>query len=183
VNQRRADQVFVVPAEPLAKLATTAPHDGVIARTTVAAANFALWRVHVFNQLAGQLTDFNARHVVEITSKVTSQMRRDELANAAAGLSEVVHGYGIGPAWSLPDGKRGWYGALVDQIDQNMRDLQSPAPTHGFVASLVGRVAVLAGRCLRSPPGGRRHRRGRDLASPSPRASHSRPDRLRASPW
>jgi hypothetical protein len=52
------DQVFVVPTEPLAKLATTAPQNGLIDVATVAVANFALWRVHVFNQLVRQLTDF-----------------------------------------------------------------------------------------------------------------------------
>jgi hypothetical protein len=58
VMEGGVDQVFVVPTEPLAKLATTAPQNGLIDVATVAVANFALWRVHVFNQLVRQLTDF-----------------------------------------------------------------------------------------------------------------------------
>jgi hypothetical protein len=58
VMEGGVDQVFVVPTEPLAKLATSAPQDGLIDVATVAVANFALWRVHVFNQLVRQLTDF-----------------------------------------------------------------------------------------------------------------------------
>jgi hypothetical protein len=60
------DQVFVVPTEPLARLATTPPSPGLISQDTVAAANTALWRLHVFNQLVGLQTAFNAGCVGEV---------------------------------------------------------------------------------------------------------------------
>ena len=131
MDRRSLDQVFVVPTQPLAKLATTAPQDGLIDATTVAVANFALWRVHVFNQLVGLLTDFNVQHAVEIMSGGTSQTRREELAEAAGGLSLLVHEYGIGWAWSRhPGGGRGWYGALVEAIGGNMSDLATERRLH-----------------------------------------------------
>lgn len=124
VMQRSIDQVFVVPTEPLAKLATSTPQEGLIDSTTVAVANFALWRVRVFNQLVWQLTDFNTRHAVEILSEATDDARRTELAAAAGSLSTLVHKDGIGRAWSqLPGGGRGWYGALVEAIGANMTAL------------------------------------------------------------
>lgn len=119
------DQIFVVPAEPLAKLATTTPHEGLIERKTVAVANFALWRVHVFNQLVGLLTDFNSAHADEILSTSTEESRREELASAAASLSKMLHQDGIGWSWAaLPEGGRGWYGALVGGLGENMRKLE-----------------------------------------------------------
>jgi hypothetical protein len=132
VHNRSLDQVFVVPTEPLAKLATTAPQDGLIDATTVAVANFALWRVDVFNQLVGQLTDFNAQHAVEIMSGDTSEARREALAETAAGISSLLHAYGIGWAWSLlPGGEgRGWYGTLIETIGVNMSDLETQRRSH-----------------------------------------------------
>jgi hypothetical protein len=118
------DQVFVVPTEPLAKLATTTPQEGLIETRTVAIANFALWRVRVFNQLVRQLTDFNTQHAVEIMSDETDPTRRAELAEAGRRLSMMIHLQGIGQSWSmLPGGGRGWYGELVARIGANMTDL------------------------------------------------------------
>lgn len=120
------DEVFVVPTEPLARLATAAPQEGLIEYTTVAVANHALWRLHTFNQLAGQLADFYTAHIVEITSKGTDKARREELALAAYVLSIMLHYDGIGWAWSaFPDGGRGWYGELVQTLDGNMNNLDA----------------------------------------------------------
>lgn len=120
-----------MPTEPLARLATSSPQEGLIDAITVAVANFALWKVHVFNQLVRQLTDFNAAHVVEITSQATDPARREDLAAAAMSLSQAVHRYGIGWAWSRrPDGGRGWYGAFVEALSANMRDLSTVRDEH-----------------------------------------------------
>jgi hypothetical protein len=124
VMQRSIDQIFVVPTEPLAKLATSTPQEGLIDSATVAVANSALWRVGVFNQLVWQLTDFNTEHAVEIFQPATSEPRRRELASAAASLSMQIHADGIGRSWSaLPGGGRGWYGALVEAIGSNLMAL------------------------------------------------------------
>ena len=111
VKKRALDQVFVVPTEPLARLATSAPHDGLLDSTTVGVANFVLWRLHVFNQLVLQLANFNARHAAEILSKDTTAARREELASAAASLSRLLHESGIGDA--------SWFAALVAAIQAN----------------------------------------------------------------
>jgi hypothetical protein len=129
VRNRQLDQVFVVPTEPLERLATSAPSVGLIEYKTVAVANHALWRLHRFNQLLQQLTDFNAAHAHEIAGDSIDQARRDELAEGAAALSYMLHLYGIGWAWSaLPDGGRGWYGALVETIGGNMTKLDPTLP-------------------------------------------------------
>jgi hypothetical protein len=97
----------------------------------VAVANFALWRLQVFNQLVGHLTDFNTQHAVEIRSDGTTEARRGELADAAVGISALLHEHGIGWAWSqFPDGGRGWYGALVEAMGGNLRDLDIERQAH-----------------------------------------------------
>ena len=125
VMNRGIDQVLVLPTEPLAMLATAAPHPGLIEAPTVAVANTALWRVGVFNQLVQQLTDFNAAHAVEITSKATERERREDIAAAAMSLSYFVHFDGIGEAGAAhPDGTVGWYRALVAGLIVNMKALE-----------------------------------------------------------
>lgn len=118
------DQIFVVPIEPLARLATSPPQEGLIEAKTVATANFALWRIHVFNQLVNQLTEFYSTHGDEIGSEATGQARREELAAAARQLSYVIHHYAIGWSWSAREGQgEGWYGVFVRALGANMRDL------------------------------------------------------------
>jgi hypothetical protein len=85
------DQVFVVPTEPLEKLATTDAAGDLISEETVAAANFGLWRVHVFNQLVLQQTVFNALTHSELRDAETSQARKDAIAQSAKHISQVLH--------------------------------------------------------------------------------------------
>jgi hypothetical protein len=132
VLQRGLDQIFVAPTEPLARLATSSPQEGLIDYSTVAVAGFALWRVHTFNQHVRQLTAFNTAHVIEITNGELDQGRREELAEAAAWLSFMLHRHGIGWAWSNdPDGGgRGWYGTLVETLGANMNQLKAELDSH-----------------------------------------------------
>lgn len=119
------DYVLVVPTEPLARLATTTPHDRLIDSTTVAVTNFALWRVHAFNQLVEHLAHLLTENATEITSADTSQARREELAAAAMSLSLFVHLDGIGGAWAnFPDGSRGCTGRSWNKFSQNMGTLE-----------------------------------------------------------
>ena len=125
VRERRLDQVLVVPTEPLERLATATPHPGLVEQSTVAVANFALWRVHVFNQLVNALTNFNAANAAEIIDAGTPGGRREALAGAAAGLSYMLHRDGIGEAWAAgPHGADGWYRALVSAVIGNINDLE-----------------------------------------------------------
>jgi hypothetical protein len=119
------EQIFVVPTEPLAKLATASPREGLIEYDTVASASFALWNVQKFNQNVRQLTEFYTQHLVEISSEATTQERLEGLANGARSLSFMLHRHSIGWAWSVyPNGQgRGWYGDFVETLDRNMRDL------------------------------------------------------------
>lgn len=124
VMQGALDIVLVVPTEPLAMLATTAPQLGLIETETVTIANFALWRVQAFNQLVQSLADFNAAHADEICSDATSDARREELAAAAQALSLMVHRDGIGGAFAAgAHGNDGWYRTLVTQVNRNIGDL------------------------------------------------------------
>jgi hypothetical protein len=133
VYNHHFEQIFVVPTEPLVKLATAEPHDGLIEYKTVASAGFALWHLHVFNQHVRQLTDFNTRHVVEISSTATEPARREELGAGAEALSFMLHRYGIGWAWSeYPNGAegRGWYGEFVEALEKNVHELQERRRRH-----------------------------------------------------
>jgi hypothetical protein len=122
------DQVLVVPSEPLSRLATASPHPDLISARTVSIANFALGRVHAFNQLVYRMTLFNALHAAEIHSAQTSQARRDDIAETAAMLSYSLHHDGIGDAWAArPGGVEGWYRALVAAVTSNINDLDDRA--------------------------------------------------------
>jgi hypothetical protein len=76
------EQIFVVPTEPLAKLATASPREGLIEYDTVASASFALWNVQKFNQNVRQLTEFYTQHLVEISSEATTQNALRDLRTA-----------------------------------------------------------------------------------------------------
>jgi hypothetical protein len=114
------DQVFVVPTEPLELLARAAPAKGFISVDTVAAANIALWRLHVFNQLVGQQTLFNALHVIEIVDRDTPPERKSVLGDAARAISFSVHRHGIGMA----NAERGWYRKLKDGLQRDIDALR-----------------------------------------------------------
>lgn len=118
VEARGWDQVFVVPTEPLALLATTA--SDLISQETIFAANFALWRVKVFNQFVDAQSAFNARHAAEIMDQSTSQKRLLALAVAARGISEGMHFDGIGSAGSA----EGWYTRLKDAVESDIKRLR-----------------------------------------------------------
>ena len=84
------DQVFVVPTEPLEKLATTDAAGDLISEETVAAANFGLWRVHVFNQLVLQQTVFNALTHSELVNAETTEARKNAIAESATRISQML---------------------------------------------------------------------------------------------
>ena len=131
MDDRGLDIVFVVPTEPLARLATQSPRQGLITHETVSAANFALWRVHVFNQLVGQLTDFNTRHVAELAN--ADDDRLEAIGNAACSLSTMLHRNGVGQSWTRDfDGGAGWYRQLVDALDANISALAIERRDHRF---------------------------------------------------
>ncbi len=125
IGERVPDQVFVVPTEPLARLASTSPSPGLITERTVSVANFALWKIGVFNQLAEKLTAWNVQHAAEIVDPETPPERRRVLEHAAARISHELHGYGVGGGWRKPTlGEQGWYRALVDSLLNNKHELQ-----------------------------------------------------------
>lgn len=121
VRQGVLDHVFVVPTESLRLLSTAAPQRGFISERTVAAANLALWRVHIFNQLVTAQSDFNVRHLAEVVDASLPRERRELLAGSAEKLSFLIHRSGIGDA-NAPDG---WYRELDRAIWRDIELLRS----------------------------------------------------------
>jgi hypothetical protein len=115
VEARGWDQVFVVPTEPLELLATSAAAD-LISEETVFAANFALWRVGVFNQLVQKQTQFNARHAAEMVDPATTEGRLRALGVAASNITESIHFDGIGTA----SAEGGWYARLTAAVTRDV---------------------------------------------------------------
>ena len=114
------DLVFVVPTEPLEHLARASPRTGFISVETVSAANVALWRLQVFNQLVGQQTLFNALNAAEITNRSLDPERKAALAEAARGMSFTVHRHGIG----LANAPGGWYRNLKEALSSDIAELE-----------------------------------------------------------
>jgi hypothetical protein len=112
VESRNWDQVFVVPTEPLELLATATGGGELISEETIFAANFALWRVKVFNQFVWAQTRFNVEHGAEIIDPATSRDRLTTLGIVASTISEGIHIDGIGKA-AEPSG---WYGRLKTAV-------------------------------------------------------------------
>jgi hypothetical protein len=120
-------QVFSVPTEPLAAIIEHPEEGWLIDTDTIEAANIALWRLRVFNQLVQQQTDFNAYYLPEIYDGTLSQPRREALAAAAGQISRMIHGRGIGDA--------SWYRDLMDSLDRNIERLvhkKEHLPTRTF---------------------------------------------------
>ena len=120
VHRGTFDQVFVAPIQPLELLARASPQAGFISVATVSAANVALWRLQVFNQLVTQQTLFNALHAAEITDRATSPERRSALAEAARNVSFTLHRHGIGPA----NAPGGWYRNLKEALSGDIAELE-----------------------------------------------------------
>jgi hypothetical protein len=113
------DQVFVVPTEPLEKLATSDAGGDLISVVTVAAANHALWRVHVFNQLVLQQTIFNAVTHSELRDAETTDARKEAIGQSARIISQVLHHYGVDGAAS----PGGWYERLKNALAADIEKL------------------------------------------------------------
>ena len=119
VDRGMPDQTFVAPTEPLELLARASPQAGFISVETVSAANVALWRLKVFNQLVGQQTLFNALHMAEITDRSTSKERREVLKEAARTVAFTVLRHGIGEA----NAPGGWYRNLKEALSHDIANL------------------------------------------------------------
>lgn len=140
------DQVFVVPTEPLEKLATTDAGADLISVETVAAANHGLWRVHVFNQLVMQQTIFNAVTHSELRDADTTDARKEAIAQSARHISVTLHHYGVDGA-GAPDG---WYERLKTGIASDLSRLETMSRKdfrrwlRGWIFAAID-VAVVAG--------------------------------------
>ena len=109
-------QNFRVPTEPIASLIQQSGEGWLISGETIAAANIALWKIGIFNQLVQQQTDFNAFHLAEFSHVNLDLTRRNALAQAAWRLSVTIHQYGIGDA--------SWYRRLMTALDHNVEALE-----------------------------------------------------------
>lgn len=113
-------QVYPVPSEPLELLSTSPSGGELISEETVFAANFALWRVAVFNHLVDKQTRFNERHAAEIADPSISAARRSVIARAAEELNIGLHLDGIGEAAK----EDGWWTRLTRAVEENIAALE-----------------------------------------------------------
>jgi hypothetical protein len=118
VMDRSYGQLFRVPTEPLVALIERSVGGSLLRKETVEAANIALWRMGVFNQLVQQQTDFNARHLSEIYDPALPEAQRRALADGARAISTMLHASVIGDAT--------WYKRLKAELETNIQALRKP---------------------------------------------------------
>jgi hypothetical protein len=117
VLNHTAGQVFQVPTAPLEALINRLS-DGVPMRVeTLAAINTALSQIAIFNQLVGLQTVFNATHFPDIKNSLTSSERRIAIANAAQGISKMLHSIAISDAL--------WYSSLIKELGNEIASLET----------------------------------------------------------
>jgi hypothetical protein len=109
-------QNFRVPTEPITSLIEQSETGWLISGETIAAANVALWKVGIFNQLVQEQTDFNVLHLAEFSDMNIDTSQRHQLAEAAWKLSMSIHQHGIGDA--------SWYRDLMGALDRNIETLE-----------------------------------------------------------
>jgi hypothetical protein len=118
VQNRWTMQVFPVPLAPL-ELLVASP--GLVSDDTVFLASWALWKMQTFNQWVRMQADFNARHAVEIRNPHLDRDRREQIAGAAAWISDQIHVYGIDRA----NAEGGWYARLKVALDADIARLST----------------------------------------------------------
>lgn len=109
-------QIFRVPIEPLVSLIRQPGEGRLVSGATIEAANVALWKIGVFNQLVQQQADFNALHLACVPTEGLKDEGRQQLAQAALKISFMIHASGIGDSR--------WYRQLIDALDGNVRELE-----------------------------------------------------------
>jgi hypothetical protein len=112
-------QLYRVPVAPLERLAAPVRAGGLVSEQTVHAANLALSRITVFNQMVDKQTSFNVAHAVEIADSQTPAARRQAISLAARQMATALHLDGIGRASEAG----GWYRRLTDALSADIRRL------------------------------------------------------------
>ena len=117
IEQGRYMQNYVVATTPVASLTEITRGTWSFDERTVRAANVALSRMTIFNQLVQKQTDFLVQHAVNI--EFLSVEDRKPIAAAAKRISMDLHG---------AIGNNAWYVDLKWAIARNMRDLGARLP-------------------------------------------------------
>jgi hypothetical protein len=112
-------QLYRVPVAPLERLAAPVRVGGLVSEQTVHAANLALSRIAVFNQMVDKQTSFNVAHAVEIADSQTTAERRYAISLAARQMTTALHLDGIGRASEAG----GWYRRLTEALSADIRRL------------------------------------------------------------
>jgi hypothetical protein len=112
-------QLYRVPVGPLERLAAPVRAGGLVSEQTVHAANLALTRITVFNQMVDKQTSFNVAHAVEIADSQTPPERRQAISLAARQMATALHLDGIGRAGETG----GWYRRLTEALSADIRRL------------------------------------------------------------
>ena len=112
-------QLYRVPVAPLEQLVAPVRVGGLVSEQTVHAANLALSRIAVFNQMVDKQTSFNVAHAVEIADSETPAERRRAISLAARQMTTALHLDGIGRAAEAG----GWYRRLTEALSADIRRL------------------------------------------------------------
>ena len=132
ILEKHYAQVFPVPTQTVAAVLTSPSAGDLMNAQMIEAANLALYRIGVFNQLVAQQTDFNTRHLPEIRDDTLLPERRKALAMAAFSISHMLHGTGIGNA----NAPGCWYRDLTDAVEQNVSALSAEL-TRGWLSRII----------------------------------------------
>ncbi len=137
------DHVFVLPTEPVAALIADqrAVAAGLISPDTVVRGTVALWQISKINELVREQATFNAMYAPDFADKSLSLDRQAAVLEAGVGISDFLHGTGVG------DARDSWYEPLKDSVDADLRALESRGGWRGTVlrnaAFIPGDIAAL----------------------------------------
>ncbi len=145
-------QNYRVSIDPVASLIALSGDTWPFSQRTVRAANIALSRMTVFNQLVQQQTDFNVLHAADL--RRFGGRDRTPIAEAGFTISGIIHG-------AIDDAS--WYHDLKLALDLNIAELwillAAPPPNRPirrrierFVSAMRGDRSVTMSQRMSNPP-------------------------------
>jgi len=135
------EQVLVVPREPIELLLMDAGRGGSLSGATLKAANYALWRIDVFNQLVIQQTELTTKYLLEIKKPFwVRPVHRLAIRRAIVDQARMLHRFGIGMANTAG----GWYYELERAITDDIAAISAQLNERAMFSGRKSVVDVLA---------------------------------------